>query len=279
MPTLRRLDRRRVTAAAAACATSSPPARCKRSARFSPVTHDQRPAHCARSLLSPPTPTAFDPDRIGSWKAASLRHQHRRGSNRPGGGGKPGRETDHNRPELELGRTLPPVDGRVKRDGGEIFGAVGRREGEDDGRPRRSPQTGKGTPSGRSASTGGSDAPRIVGPPVALARWPPPPPPEPPREAPAASDTRGFGGSTSRRRWSSARGHPGCGHSPPRGSRGGQPPGRCLVARVDRLRAVDNLAITALPKHPRRRDGRPHHVARSESERGRFAAPHADWVG
>ena len=148
MPTLRRLDRRRVTAAAAACATSSPPARCKRSARFSPVTHDQRPAHCARSLLSPPTPTAFDPDRIGSWKAASLRHQHRRGSNRPGGGGKPGRETDHNRPELELGRTLPPADGRVKRDGGEIFGAVGRREGEDGGRPRRSPQTG-GSPAER----------------------------------------------------------------------------------------------------------------------------------
>jgi len=138
MPTLRRLDRRRVTAAAAACATSSPPARCKRSARFSPVTHDQRPAHCARSLLSPPTPTAFDPDRIGSWKAASLRHQHRRGSNRPGGGGKPGRETDHNRPELELGRTLPPADGRVKRDGGD---------------PRRRAGA---PPSGRSASTGSS---------------------------------------------------------------------------------------------------------------------------
>jgi hypothetical protein len=52
-------------------------------------------------------------DRIGTGselEAAALRHQHRQGSNRAGGGGKPGRETDHNRPELELGRTLPPVD-------------------------------------------------------------------------------------------------------------------------------------------------------------------------
>jgi hypothetical protein len=118
MPPLRRLDRRRGTTAATACATSPPPARCTLSARCPPVTHDRRPAHCARSLLSPTTPTAFDPDRIGSWKAPSLRHQHRQESNLPGGGGKPGKKTDHNRPELELGRTLPSANGRVKRDGG-----------------------------------------------------------------------------------------------------------------------------------------------------------------
>ena len=54
---------------------------------------------------------------MGSREAASLQHQHRRGLNRAGGGGKPRRKTDHKRPELELKRTLPPVDGRVKRDG------------------------------------------------------------------------------------------------------------------------------------------------------------------
>jgi len=64
-----------------------------------------RPDRKSESRLAPtPAPPRIEPGR--------------------GGGGKPGRETDHNRPELELGRTLPPADGPVKRDGGRIFAAV-----------------------------------------------------------------------------------------------------------------------------------------------------------